>query len=129
VVRGYLNGMTTTPNEPAQGSDPTGAGNDPEDTSRDAVDDVPDDPNAEPDSDPIEPSTGALNTPPSGMYDPTARGVTRESTPTGHIPDATADDDHTNEPTDFAEGGGYDDRQLDGTREAVAERADPNTPD
>lgn len=114
--------MTTTPDEPIENPLPR------EDPQADPEREWPDGgepvlPDAEPEVEPIEPSSGALDTPSFGMSDPVGRGVTRDSTPTGHIVDAPESDDHPDTQSDFAEEG-YDDRQLDATRAAAEERGD-----
>jgi hypothetical protein len=82
----------------------------------------------EDDTEPVDPSSPAVDTS-SGMGDPTARGIADGSGPTGNLTDpdddqpSHSDEDQITQPTDFADEG-YDDRQLDGTRAAAAERGD-----
>lgn len=110
--------MSSNPN------DPTG---DPRSTDPD-LDDAPRRSSAD-NAAPAEDEDTELVDSRSGMGDPTARGVADGSAPTGNLADpdddkaSHSDDDQINQQRDFADEG-YDERQLDGTRDAAAERGD-----
>jgi hypothetical protein len=81
-------------------------------------------PDVRPDPGPIEPSPGGpLDSPQSGLSDAVARGMTEDSEPAASRvdPDSGGSDD-ADRAADYAEPGGLDDRQQDGTYEASKER-------
>jgi hypothetical protein len=105
--------MTTTPDEPTDDSrvTPPGAESGQEQDRG----------GEEPEAESHEPTSPLLGTPSSGAGGPAVRGVAEDATSAGDQTDP--DDEPGGPPTDFASEG-YDDRQLDGTREAAAERGD-----